>query len=48
MLAKMATLGLLKLRIFWNNGYDIIISAHDVNNKILSCDSDYSIDVVMS
>ena len=24
--AKMATLGLLKIRIFWNKGYDIIIS----------------------
>ena len=36
----------LKTRIFWNNGYDIIISAHDITNKILSCDSNY-IDVVM-
>ena len=35
---KMATLGLLKIKLFWNKGYDIIISVHDVTNKISSCD----------
>ena len=47
MSAKKATLGILKLRIIWNNGYYIIISAHDVTNKILLRDSNYSVDVVM-
>ena len=31
--AKMATLGLLKIKIFWNEGFDVIISVHDVSNK---------------
>ena len=30
---KMATLGLLKLNVFWNKDYDIIIFVHDVSNK---------------
>ena len=47
MSAKMATPGLLKIRVFWNEGYDVIIFVHDVTNKILSCDSNYIIDVVM-
>ena len=44
---KMATLGLLKLKIFWNKGYDVIIFTHDVTNKILSYDSNYIADLVM-
>ena len=47
MSAKITTPGLLKIRVFWNNGYDVIISVHDVTNKILSCDSNYIVDVVM-
>ena len=47
MLAKMATLGLLKIKIFWNKGYGVIISAHEVTNKILSCDSFYIVDVLL-
>ena len=43
---KMATLGLLTIRVFWNKGYDVIISAHDATNEFLSHDSDYIIDVV--
>ena len=40
MLAKMVTLGLLKRKILWNKGYDVIVYAHDVTNKISmwSCD----------
>ena len=45
--AKMATPGLLKIRVFWNVGYDIIISVHDVTSKILLRDSNYIVDVVM-
>ena len=36
--AKMATPGLLKIKLFWNKVYGGIISVHDVNNKILSRD----------
>ena len=35
MSAKTATLGLLKIKVFWNKGYDIILSVYDVINKIL-------------
>ena len=47
MSAKIVTSGLLKIKVFWNKGYDVIISVHDVTNKILSRDSNYIIDVVM-
>ena len=47
MSSKVTTPGLLKVRVFWNNDYDVIIFVHDVTNKILSRDSNYSIDVVM-
>ena len=40
-------LGVLKINVFWNNGYDILISDHDVTNKSLSHDSNYIVDVVM-
>ena len=47
MSAKITTPGLLKIRAFWNNGYDVIISVYDVTNKIISRDSNYTIDVIM-
>ena len=47
MSAKMATPGLLKITLFWSKGYGIIISVHDVTNKMLSRDSNYIVDVVM-
>ena len=47
MSAKLATPGLFKIKTFWNKGYDVIILDYDVNNKILSRDSNYIIDVVM-
>ena len=47
MSAKLATLGLLGIKVFWNIGYDVIISVYDVTNKILSCDSIYIVNVVM-
>ena len=43
----MATPGLLKITVFWNKGYDVIIHVDDVTNKILSHDSNYIIDVLM-
>ena len=45
--AKLATLNLLKLKIFWNEGCDVIIFAQNVTNKILSCDSNCTLDLVM-
>ena len=47
MLAKITTPDLLKIRVFWKIGNDVIISVHDVANKILSRDSNYIIDVVI-
>ena len=47
MSTKMATPSLLKIKLFRNRGYDIIISVYDVTNKILSRDSNYIIEVVM-
>ena len=45
--AKMATSGLLKIAVFWNKKYDVIISVDDVTNKILSHDWNYIVDVLM-
>ena len=45
MSAKMATVGLLKIKVFWNKDYyDVIISDYDVTNKISSRDSFYIVD----
>ena len=43
----MATVDLLKVKVFWNKGYNAIIFAYDVINKNLSRDSNYIVDVVM-
>ena len=34
MSAKLAVLGFLKVKVFWNKGYDALIYVHDVTNKI--------------
>ena len=47
MLAKLATLGLFKTKVFWNKGCDVTSPVQDITNKILSRDSNYIIDVVM-
>ena len=47
MSAKIVTPGLLKITVFWNQGYDVIISVDDVTKKILSLDSNYIVDVLM-
>ena len=44
---EMATLGLLKRKIFQNKSYDVIVSVHDVTNKLLSRGSNYIVHVVM-
>ena len=44
MSAKLATPGFLKIKIFWNKGYDIIILDYHVTNKSLSRDSNYTVE----
>ena len=43
----MATLGLLKIKVFWNKGYDVIIYVNEVTKQILSRDSNCILVVVM-
>ena len=43
----MASPDLLKKMVFWNKGYDAIISVDDVCNKTLSHDSNHIVDVSM-
>ena len=43
----MATPGLLKIKVLLNKDDNVIISVHDVTNKILSRDSNYIIDMAM-
>ena len=45
MSAKIANLGLPKIKIFWNKDYDIIIFFYDVTNKILSHAPTYIVDM---
>ena len=45
--AKMATLGLLKIKVFQSEGYDVLTSVHSLTNITLSRDSNYILDVVM-
>ena len=47
MSAKMATSGLLKIKVFRNKGYYVIYFVYDVTNRILSHESNYIVDVVM-
>ena len=45
MSAKLATLGLLKIKVFRKKDYDVIISVYDVTKKILLPDSNNIVDV---
>ena len=47
MSAKLASPGLLKLKMFENKCYDVTILDYGVTNKILSRDSSYIVDVFM-
>ena len=47
MSAKMAIQGFLKIKVFWNKDYDVIISFCDVTKKTLSRVSNYIVNVVM-
>ena len=44
---KLATPGLLKIKIFQNEDYDVIIRDYGVTNKILSTGSNCIVDVAM-
>ena len=44
---KLATLGLLKIKVFWSNVYDVIIPVQVVTNKNSSCDSNCVADLVI-
>ena len=44
---KIATLGLLKIKVFKNTGYYIIISVYDVINKNILRNSNSNVDVAM-
>ena len=49
--ANMTTLGLLKIKLFQNKGYNVIISVRDVTNtmnQIISRESIYIVDVVIT
>ena len=45
--AKLATLDLLEIKVFWNKIYEVIIFVYDDTNEILSRDSNYIVVVVM-
>ena len=47
MSAKLATPGLLKIKLFKNKGCDVVIVDFDVINKTLSRNSNYIVDEVM-
>ena len=47
MSAKLVTPVLLKIKIFRNKGYDVIITDYDITYKILSRDSNHIVDLVM-
>ena len=47
MSAESVSPGLLKMKVFLNIVHDIIISVNIVNSKTLSCESSYTVDMVM-
>ena len=47
MTVKLANVGLFKIKLFWNKGYDVIVSAYHVTNNTLSRESNYVVGVVM-
>ena len=47
MSVKLASLDLLKMKVFLNKGYEVIIFVNDVTNKILSLDSNHAVDVII-
>ena len=46
MSATFFTLGLLKIKVLLNKGYDVKISLHYITNKVLSLDSNFIVNSV--
>ena len=44
---KYDTESILKVTVFWNKGYDVIVLVYHVTNKVWSRDSIYVVDVAM-
>ena len=44
---KLATLGHLEIKVFWNKGYEVIIFVPDVTSKILPRGLHYIVEVVV-
>ena len=47
MAVKMAPLDFIKIRVYLNKSYDVILFAHNLTNKILLYESNYLVDLVM-
>ena len=47
MSTKLATLDLLKIKVFSNKSYNVIVFVNYVTNNILSIDSNYVVDLVI-
>ena len=47
MSGKMTILGLLKINLFWNKGYDVIVFVYGITNNILLRDTSYIVDVIV-
>ena len=47
MAVKMAAVDFVKIRVYLNKGYDVILFAHTLTNKILLHESNYIVDLVM-
>ena len=47
MSVNLTTVGLVQIKVLWNKSYNFLISVHDVTSKILSCNSNYFVDVVL-
>ena len=47
MLPKLATHGLLRIKVLWNKDHDVTICVYDNTSNILSRESNYIADVVM-
>ena len=47
MSGKMASLGLLNIKVFLSKVYDVITYVHDVTKKVLILDSNFIVDVII-
>ena len=47
MSAKMATLDFPEMKLFWNNRYYVIVFNNDTTSKIVWCDSNYIVGIVI-